>query len=288
MKKVRLGRTGLEISPVVYGGIISMDEGQADSDRYVKWAVEKGINYFDVAPSYGDAEHKMGASFAPYRKDMYLACKTQERARAGAMREFENSLKLLHTDYFDVYQLHALTTDEDIDQAFAPGGVMEMVREMKAAGRIRNVGFSAHSEKAALRALTLYDFDTLLFPFNWLMMMGKGFGSTLIEEAKKRDMGILCLKPLIERKWVNEEERKASRFPKSWCKPIETEDVDFGVAAMKYVLERGVHTIVPPGNFESFQFAVDYIDRALEAPLTDAERALLSQKLDALRGMEFF
>lgn len=288
MKKVTLGRTGLEISPVVYGGIVSMDETQADSDRYVAWAVEHGINYFDVAPSYGDAQLKMGNSFAPYRKDMYLACKTQKRLREDARREFEESMKLLHTDYFDVYQLHALTTDEDIDLAFGPGGAMEMVLEMKKAGHIKNVGFSAHSEKNALKALELYDFDTLLFPFNWLMMMEKGFGSTLIEVAKKRDMGILCLKPLVERRWKSDEERQSSRFPKSWCKPIEVEDTAFGVSAMKFVLDKGVHTIVPPGNFESFRFAVDHIDECLDQPFADADRALLSEKLDEFRGMEFF
>lgn len=288
MKRVTLGRTGLEISPVVYGGIVSMDEIQADSDRYVAWAVEKGINYFDVAPSYGDAQLKMGNSFAPYRKDMYLACKTHQRKRDDAAREFEESMKLLHTDHFDVYQLHALTTQEDIDLAFGPGGAMETVVEMKKAGHIKNVGFSAHSEKIALKALELYDFDTLLFPFNWLMMMEKGFGATLLEEAKRRDMGILCLKPLIERKWVSDEERKSSRFPKSWCKPIENDDIAFGVAAMKFVLEKGVHTIVPPGNFESFKFAVDHIDECLENPLSDADRALLADKLVEFRGMEFF
>ncbi len=288
MKRVTLGRTGLQISPVVYGGIVSMDETQADSDRYVAWAVEQGINYFDVAPSYGDAQIKMGNSFAPYRKDMYLACKTNQRKKDDAAREFEESMKLLHTDYFDVYQLHALTTDQDIDLAFGPGGVMEMVLEMKKAGHIKNVGFSAHSEKNALKALELYDFDTLLFPFNWLMMMEKGFGTTVIEVAKKRNMGILCLKPLIERKWVNDEERKMSKFPKSWCKPIENDDTDFGVAAMRFVLDQGVHTIVPPGNFESFKFAVDHIDECLDQPFSDADRKLLSQKLEKFRGMEFF
>lgn len=288
MRRITLGRTGLRISPVVYGGIVSMDETQADSDRYVAWAVDQGINYFDVAPSYGDAQLKMGNSFAPYRKDMYLACKTNQRGRADAQREFDESMKLLHTNYFDVYQLHALTTDEDLDRAFGPDGVMEMVLKMKKEGHIKNVGFSAHSEKTALKALELYDFDTLLFPFNWLMMMSKGFGETLIKEAKKRNMGILCLKPLIERKWENDDERKASEFPKSWCKPIETDDTAFGLAAMKFVIDKGIHTIVPPGNFESFKFAVDHIDTCLDNPFSDDERTLLEKKLATFRGMEFF
>lgn len=288
MMKNRLGRTGLTITPVVYGGIVSMDDGQAASDRYVKWAIDQGINYFDVAPSYGDAQEKMGNSLAPFRKDVFLACKTAKRDRAGAEAEFAESKKLLHTDHFNVYQLHALTTDEDIDLAFGPGGAMEMVKAKKASGEIQNVGFSAHSEKAALRALELYDFDTILFPFNWFMMMEHGFGAQLLKVAKERDMGILCLKPLIERKWKDDEERKASAFPKSWCKPIDTQDAEFGKIAMKYALSLGVHTIVPPGNFESFKFAVDAIEECIANPLSKKESDYLSEKLETVRGMEFF
>jgi aryl-alcohol dehydrogenase-like predicted oxidoreductase len=286
--KIKLGRTGLDITPVVYGGIVSMGDGQTASDRYVNWAIDQGINYFDVAPSYGDAQEKLGNSLVPYRKDVFLACKTGKRDRVGAEKEFEESKELLHTDHFDVYQLHALTTDEDIDLAFGPGGVMEMVKAKKASGEIKNVGFSAHSEKASLRALDLYDFDTILFPFNWFMMMEHGFGAKLIQRAKERDMGILCLKPLIERKWKNDEERRASAFPKSWCKPIDTGDAQFGKIAMKYALSLGVHTIVPPGNFESFKFAVDSIEECLSNPLSSYEINYLKAKLDTVRGMEFF
>ena len=288
MQYRKFGRTGFEISAITYGGIVSMDDGQSASDRYVSWAIDQGVNYFDVAPSYGDAEEKLGNSLKPYRSRVRLACKTAERLRAGAEKELLKSQKLLHTDYFDIYQLHGIANMQEVETAFGPGGVMEMVSTLKQRGIAANVGITAHNEDAALKCLELYDFDTVLFPFNWFMNMAHGMGSRLIKAAKERGMGVVCMKAFIERKWDSEEERMASCFPKSWCKPIDVEDVPFGVAAMKYALSLGVDTLIPPGNYASFSFAVDHIDECLNNPLTDADRSLLQQKLELVRGKEFF
>lgn len=288
MQYRKFGKTGFDISAVSYGGIVSMDDGQSASDNYVAWAIDKGVNYFDVAPSYGDAEEKLGNSLIPYRKDIHLACKTAERLRPGAEKELMQSMKLLHTDYFDVYQLHGIAGMEEVEAAFGPGGVMEMVSTLKQKGIARNIGITAHSEDAALKCLELYDFDTVLFPFNWFMNMAHGMGSRLIAKAKERGMGVLCMKAFIERKWDSEAERAASKFPKSWCKPIDVEDEAFGVAAMKYALSLGVDTLIPPGNYASFSFAVDHIDECLNNPLTAADRSFLEAKLETVRGKEFF
>ena len=93
------------------------------------------------------------------------------------------------------------------------------------------------------------------------------------------------MKALIERRWANGEDR--GRFPKSWCKPINTdEEPEFGIAAMKYALSLGVNTLIPPGNFISFSFAVEHIDECLENP--DYDEMLLRRKLETVRGKEFF
>ena len=288
MQYRKFGNTGFDISAVSYGGIVSMDDGQPASDRYVAWAIDQGVNYFDVAPSYGDAEEKLGNSLKPYRSRIHLACKTAQRLLAEAEKELLQSQKLLHTDYFDVYQLHGIASMDEVETAFGPGGVMEMVSTLKQRGIARNVGITAHNEDAALRCLELYDFDTVLFPFNWFMNMEHGMGSRLVKEAKKRGMGVLCMKAFIERAWNSEEEKKASPFPKSWCKPINVEDEPFGVAAMKYALSLGVDTLIPPGNYASFSFAVDHIDECLRNPLNDEDRLFLQKKLETVRGKEFF
>lgn len=160
MKYNPLGKTDIQISGVAYGGIVSAGfydnvsyptEDQSASDRYVAWAIDHGVNYFDVAPGYGNAQDQLGVSLVPYRKDVYLACKTAERRRAEAEKDLERSLRLLKTDCFDVYQLHGVASMEEVEIAFGPGGVMEMMRTLKERGITRYVGFTAHSEEAALR-----------------------------------------------------------------------------------------------------------------------------------------
>ncbi len=297
MKYRAFGNTGFNISAVAYGGIVSAGhygqtimpgDGQANSDGYVSWAVDQGVNYFDVAPTYGDAQLMLGNSLKPYRRNVYLACKTTERTRKEAEKRMKKSMELLHTDYFDVYQMHALVKMEDVETAFGPGGIMEMMVEMKEKGIARKLGFTAHSEAVALKALSLYDFDTVLFPFNWHMNMAHGMGNTLIRTAKERGMGVLCMKSMIERAWTDEE-RYASKYPKSWCKPFDTdEEPEILLAAVKYALSLGVDTIIPPGNFDHFRFAVEHIDEALASPLNDAERAMLAARLEQVKDQPFF
>lgn len=251
-----LGKTGYQLSGVIYAGIVSMDVGQAVSDREVAWAVEQGINYFDVAPSYNDAEEKLGPSLKPYRKDVYLACKTLERKRAGAWRELRRSMKLLHTDWFDNYQLHAVTTPGDIEEAFGPAGVMELLRDLKEKGVLRRLGITAHSEQAAFKCLELYDFDTVMFPLNYQLDLGQGIGRAL--QARKADMGVglLGMKSLIERAWKDDADHRASGYPKSWCKPFGTDEADLRLAAMKYAVSMGADVLVSPDNEECFRFMV--------------------------------
>ena len=294
MKYRQLGNTGINISAVSYGGIVSSgiyggvnypEEGQASSDRYVSWAIDQGVNYFNVAPAYGNAQEQLGNSLIPYRDRIHLACKTGRRDRKGAEEDLKNSLELLHTDYFDVYQLHAISSMDDVEKAFSKGGAMELISTLKERGIAKNVGFTAHSEDAALRMIELYHFDTVLFPFNWFMNMEHGMGNRLLKTAKDRRMGILAMKAFIERRWEEGEDR--GPFPKSWCKPINTnEEPEFGRAAMKYALSLGVDTLIPPGNFKSFSFAVENIEECLAHP--EADMKLLSEKLDTVKGKEFF
>ncbi|MCR5004657.1 MAG: aldo/keto reductase [Clostridiales bacterium] len=291
-----LGKTGFKISSVFYGGVVSSKhfdkavmpgDGQAHSDAFVGWAIDHGINYFDVAPAYGDAQELLGNSLVPYRKDVFLACKTTERLRKGAEKELMESLRLLHTDYFDIYQMHGITTMEDIEQAFGPGGIMELMVEMQEKGVIRQIGFTAHGEKAALKAIEMFDFASVLFPVNWHMHMAHGMAGTLIPAAKAKGMGVLGMKSMIERAW-DEEERYSSKYPKSWCKPFDIdEEPEMLKAAVRYTLSLGVDSIVPPGNFDHFKFAVENIDELLAHPITEEEKAMLAARLELVKDRPF-
>ncbi len=279
MERHLLGKTLMSISPVIYGGIVSMNESQENSDFFVSWAVENGVNYFDVAPTYGDAQQKLGHSLIPYRQNIYLACKTADRTAEGSKKELDESLRLLRTDYFDVYQMHALNTIDDINIAFSKNGVMTTLMQAKQEGIVRYLGITCHNEEAALYALELHPFDTVMFPINWGMNMGKGFGNRIRDSIKSKNIGFIGIKSLIHRAWKGNEEQNKSLYHKSWCKPI-YEDETFAKTAIKYAFSMGINATIPPGNFEHFKFTVNHIDECLSEPLKDNDIHYLKQKLN--------
>lgn len=118
----QLGKTGVEVSAIAMGGIVVMNLPQKDAEAMVRWAYDNGVTYFDVAPTYGDAEERLGPALKGLRDKVFLACKTGKRDRQGAAEELRQSLKRLQTDHFDLYQLHALRTLDDVERAFAPDG----------------------------------------------------------------------------------------------------------------------------------------------------------------------
>jgi aryl-alcohol dehydrogenase-like predicted oxidoreductase len=276
MKKRTLGRTGRELSIVGFGGIIVMDETPEDAARYVKAAVERGVNYFDVAPTYGNAEERLGGALEPYRDDVFLACKTIERSREGAAEDLAGSLKRLRTDHLDLYQFHGVTTAEDVDEITGPGGALEAVRDARARGVVRNIGFSAHSEQAALALMDRFDFDSVLYPVNYVCWNEGGFGPTLYREATACGMGVLALKALAHTGWV---EGEARAWSKTWYRPV----LDRGEAetALRWTLSRPVTAAVSPGHFELFEWMCDVAD-AFE-PMTPEEEAAAAEKA---RGIE--
>ena len=288
MQKIALGKTGYHISPVIYAGIVSMNESQADSDRYVARSIEEGVNYFDVAPSYGNAEVILGESLKPYRRDIYLACKTTQRKAREAEKEFHQSLRHLHTDWFDVYQLHSLTTPEDIETAFGPGGTMDMILKLKDQGLVRAIGFSAHSEQAALEALKRYPFDTVMFPVNYLLHMSQDIGSKLMAAKREQGFGLLAIKALVERAWKTDLEQGQSPWPKSWCKPFDAEDVKARLAGMRYAYHLGADALIPPGNWECQSFMISHVAEARGAGYTREDEALLQARFEQMKAYPFF
>lgn len=278
LEKRPLGRTGESLAVIGFGGIVVARVSRETSDEYVREAVEKGVNYFDVAPSYADAEDMLGPSLEPWRKDIFLSCKTTRRDREGAREEMENSLRKLRTDHFDLYNLHAITTKEDVETAFAPGGAMEAFLAARDEGKIRFLGFSAHSPEAALLALEKFDFDAFLYPVNWSCDLDGGFSDEVFKKAEEKGCGVIALKTLCDRPWRKEEERN---WGKCWYKPVDSEEM--AALALKYTLSRPVTVAIPPGEGELFRLALQ-VAPGLE-PLTEAERlqlADLARQQDAL------
>ena len=251
LEKRSLGRTGEKLSILGFGGIVVMDATPQEADLRVRRAIEHGVNYFDVAPSYGDAEIKLGPALAPFRSRVFLACKTGQRQKDGATRELEQSLKRLRTEYFDLYQLHAMTTLEDVETVMGPDGAMSAFLEARQAGKVRFLGFSAHSVEASLALMERFEFDTILFPVNFATWHAGHFGPQVLERAAAKGMGILALKAMAHRPWPKEAE---NRVAKCWYEPLTTPEE--ALLGLRFTLSHPVTAAIPPGNEKLFEMAL--------------------------------
>ena len=255
LAKRPLGKTGERLSIIGMGGIVIMNMKQSRANNLVAEAFERGINYFDVAPLYGDAQQRLGPALEPYRKHSFLACKTDERSKRGAQEELEESLRLLRTDHFDLYQFHYLTTLHDVETVFGPDGAMETFQAAKQAGKVRFLGFSAHSVEAALAAMDRYEFDTILFPINFVLFSQANFGPQVLEKARQKGMGILALKAMAKTPWPKAMKESQRPNPKCWYQPAPLpEEASLG---LRWTLSKPITAAVPPGDEKYFRLAMD-------------------------------
>ena len=272
MKKRAYGKTGIELSVIGFGGILVMNETARDSARIVSKAVDAGINYFDVAPQYGNAQEMLGPALQPYRKNVFLACKTLGRTSEDAQNDLQESLELLKTDYFDLYQLHAVTTKEDVDSILGPSGALETILKAREDGIIRYIGFSAHSEEAALTLLGAFSFDSILFPLNSYTWHAGNFGKKVLKQANERQIPLLALKSLAKRK-IREGEQGPVK--KAWYWPVES--YEEARLNLRFTLSiPGVTAAVSPGE----EYLFDWMLKAEEeySPLSHDEDNFLKKE----------
>lgn len=273
--KRRFGRAEDMISIIGFGGIIVQDVSPQEASNHVAESVERGVNYFDVAPTYGNAQDRLGPALKPHRDKCFLACKTTMRDAAGAKEELEASLKALETDRFDLYQLHAITTAEDVQQVFARGGAMETFLKAREQGKIRYLGFSAHSEQAALSALDQFDFDSILFPLSFPIWIKGQFGPSVHKRAKKDNRAVLALKAMAHQKRAESAER---RWNKTWYEPFD--ELDQVALGLRFTLHLPVDAMIPPGHWELFKMAVDLAQAGGLTPLNSNEQKIVAAIAD--------
>jgi predicted aldo/keto reductase-like oxidoreductase len=277
-----LGRTGEKISIVGFAGLALTKQGQEEGTAGIHRAFEQGVNYFDVAPAYGDgdAEIKMGVGLQGLdRTRIFLGCKTQKRDKEGARAELERSLTRLKTDHFDLYQMHAIFTSEEARQALGPGGAIETFLRAKEEGKIRYFGFSAHTTRGALEMMKGFSFDSIMFPITFVDYLQWGFGKAVLEAARQRGVAVLAMKAMCRGAWPQGQERTRDW----WYRPVEKDDE--ADLAVRFALSLpDVVTVIPP----SF---LDLVEKAIRAgrsyrPTTEAEVAKL-RELGALCGSVF-
>ena len=260
-------KDGVELSVIGFGGIVVCKMPQDSANEIVAEAVDRGINYFDVAPSYfdGEAEIKQGYALKPYRDRVFLACKTGCRDAANAQRELEQSLRRAHTDHFDLYQFHGVVTKEEVEQIFAPGGAAEVFYKAREQGKARFLGASIHSVEAAFAMMERFPLDSILFPFNYVCYTQGNFGPQVIEAAKEHGIARLALKAMAHTPWGKDAERT---YPKCWYKPHDQGQAAW--RALRFTLSLDITAALPPGDERLFKMALDMIPDF--TPLTEAER----------------
>ncbi len=261
-------RDGVQLSIIGFGGIVVIGMEQKEAGRIVAESVDRGVNYFDVAPSYGDgeAETKLGEALRPHRSRVFLACKTTKRDAEGARAELERSLQRLHTDHLDLYQFHAVTTPKDVEEIFGPRGAAETFARARQQGKVRYLGCSAHSEEAAIAMLDRLALDSILFPINFVCFSQANFGPKVIAHAREKGAARLALKSLAHTPYARGADR--SRHPKAWYEPIE--DRELAAKALRFTLSEDITAAIPPGDETIYRMALDLA--AGFKPLTGKER----------------
>ena len=186
-----LGKTGLKISTLGFGGIPIQRIDAAGTRVLMKKMAEAGINYIDTARGYTVSESYLGEALEGIRDKFILATKSMSRTKGAMAADIETSLKNLRTDYIDLYQVHNPTPDQ-LDQVCAEGGALEALLEAKAAGKIGHIGVTAHGTQTAEKALELDWVETVMFPYNIVETQGE----PLIEKCLEKNVGFIVMKPL--------------------------------------------------------------------------------------------
>jgi aryl-alcohol dehydrogenase-like predicted oxidoreductase len=251
------GRTGHPSSRVILGGAAFYQVTQAEADHSIDLALSYGVNHFDVAANYGDAELRVGDWIRRHGRTFFLATKTRERTAAGARAEIHRSLDRLQVDHVDLLQLHDTAIPGDWETALGPNGALEAVIEAREQGLARYIGITGHGLAAPTmhqRALERFDFDSVLLPWNYLMAQDQDYQSgfrALVAICQARNVPVQTIKSILHRPWGEAPHTRAT-----WYRPLEDQ----------LAIDRAVHWVLGhPGLFLNSVGDIHVLPRVLDA-----------------------
>ena len=186
-----LGKTGLEISRLGFGGIPIQKIDAEGTKALMQNLMDAGVNYIDTARAYTVSEEYLGYALEGIRDKFILATKSMARTKEGMAQDIETSLEKLRTDYIDLYQIHN-PNEKDLAQVLAPGGALEALQEAKTAGKIGHIGITLHSVDLFKLAVNFDWVETIMFPYNIVETQGQ----SLIAKCAQKNIGFICMKPL--------------------------------------------------------------------------------------------
>jgi aryl-alcohol dehydrogenase-like predicted oxidoreductase len=271
----RLGKTGHLSSVVTFGTFAIGALPQPEADGLIEAALARGVNHFDVAPTYAEAEQRLGDYLKRRPKpDLFISCKTQERERDAAATSLRRTLERLGRERFDLFQLHAVGDVEELDRCFAPGGAMEAIQAARDEGLVTHIGITGHGWRSAAthaEALRRFDFSTVMTSANLFMVQDPAFRRDwegLLSLCVERDAGVHLLKATARIAWGD-----SPRSHGTWYRPLtEQADVDRAVA---WALQQPITTICSAGDPRLFAAICDAAERYRKVTLEQQQELLL-------------
>ncbi len=223
--KIPFGKTGHNSSRTIFGSVCLGEVSQQEADRVLDLLFEFGVNHIDTAPTYGEAELRLGPWMKRYRDQFFLATKTDEQTYLDAKEQFYRSLERLQVESVDLIQFHNLIDVVDRETIFGPGGALEFMIEAKTQGLTRYIGITGHgldTPRFHLQTLERFEFDSVLLPCNYLLMQNPNYAAgfqKLLSYCHRHQIAVQTIKAIARGYWGNNK-----RSHRTWYEPLTDEE----------------------------------------------------------------
>jgi aryl-alcohol dehydrogenase-like predicted oxidoreductase len=272
--KLIFGRTNHLSTRTLFGAAAFYQVNQEEADRTMEVIFQYGINHIDTAASYGDSEIRLGPWIKNHRKEFFLASKTEERKYQAAKDSIHRSLERLNTDHLDLIQFHAVIEDEEMETALGPGGALEAAIEARQQGLVRFIGITSHTLHAPVihrRSLERFDFDSVLLPYNYMLMQNPQYAAdfeALAKVCQQKNVAMQLIKTLQRRPWGERTHTSAT-----WYEPFT--EPKFVELATHWALSRSGTFLNTAGDIHVLPLVLEAATHFEKAPAEADMQAML-------------
>ncbi|HEB32245.1 MAG TPA: aldo/keto reductase [Spirochaetes bacterium] len=288
MEKRRLGRTEHMSSVITFGAAVFVKKKQREADRVLEILLERGVNQIDVAPEYEPAEKRVGKWMKKHRKLFFLNCKTLMRKKDDVRKDLYGSLERLNTDHFDMYSLHSVDTDDELETTLGPGGGMQIILDARSQGLLKYVGITSHRLPLLIKALRMFDFDAIMFPLNFICYADAGYRADyneLMELARSKDVGVMVIKAIAKRNWGEQYHNTPT-----WDMPYTTWYEPFSTPAeikrsLDFVLAQNISTAVSASDATLLTLMLDAAEKV--SPVDKIDQNSLLDEAERYKPLVF-
>lgn len=273
---LNFGRTGHESTRIVFGAAALAEVTQDEADQTLELIRSHGINHIDTAASYGAAEERLGPHIEKHRNDYFLATKTGDRTRDEAYASIQRSLERMRTDHLDLIQLHNLVDEDERRTALEPGGALEACIQAREEGLVRYIGITGHGvtvPRQHLKSLQVFDFDSVLVPYNFPMSRNESYiadWEELYAYCQEHNVAMQTIKSITRSPWAE----NADQFASTWYEPLQEQSaID---TAVSWVLGRPGIFLNTVGDIHILPKVLDAAERFTDRPDEAAMQELVS------------